>query len=177
MASAVVFSESLNGAAVTAAPEFVPSTLNCTLVVFDDTVVVTVTVPDTVAPDAGELMDMVGAVGIVHRDGHCRARGLSGSIARHGRQRVTPVGERRGVQRVAERRGADRRPRIAPIHLELHALVFDDTVVVTVTVPDTVAPDVGELMDMVGAVALFTVMGTAALVVCPEASLATAVNE
>jgi hypothetical protein len=56
-------------------------------------------------------------------------------------------------------------------------VVFDDTVVVTVTVPDTVAPDVGELMDMVGAVALFTVIGTAALVACPEASLATAVSE
>jgi hypothetical protein len=56
-------------------------------------------------------------------------------------------------------------------------VVFDDTVVVTVTVPDTVAPDAGELIDMVGAAPLFTVMGTAALVVCPEASLATAVNE
>jgi hypothetical protein len=31
-------------------------------------------------------------------------------------------------------------------------------------------------MDMVGAAALFTVMATAALVVCPEASLATAVS-
>jgi hypothetical protein len=55
--SAVVFSEWLNGAAVTAAPELLPSTLNCTLVVFDDTVVVTVTVPDTVAPDAGVSME------------------------------------------------------------------------------------------------------------------------
>jgi len=56
-------SEWLKGAAVTAAPELVPSTLNCTLVVLEETVVVTVTVPDTVAPDAGELMEMVGAVG------------------------------------------------------------------------------------------------------------------
>ena len=60
----MVFSEWLNGAAVTAAPEFVPSTLNCTLLVFDDTVVVTVTVPDTVASDAGALIEMVGAVAL-----------------------------------------------------------------------------------------------------------------
>ena len=63
MASVVVFSVWLNGADVTAAPEFVPSTLNCTLLVFDDTVVVTVTVPDTVAPDAGVSMETsIGAL-------------------------------------------------------------------------------------------------------------------
>ena len=67
-------------------------------------------------------------------------------------------------------------PELAPSTLNCTLVVFDDTVVVTVTVPDTVAPDAGELMDMVGAAALFTVMATAALVVCPEASLATAVS-
>ena len=58
----MVFSVWLNGAAVTAAPELAPSTLNCTLVVFDDTVVVTVTVPETVAPDAGVSMETITAV-------------------------------------------------------------------------------------------------------------------
>jgi len=58
-----VLSEWLKGAAVTAAPELVPSTLNCTLVALEDTVVVTVTVPDTVAPDAGVSMETsIGAL-------------------------------------------------------------------------------------------------------------------
>ena len=48
---------------MTAAPVLLPSTLNCTLVVFADTVVVTVTVPATVAPEAGAVMEIVGGVG------------------------------------------------------------------------------------------------------------------
>ena len=56
-----VFSERLNGALVTAAPEFAPSTLNCTLVVLEETLVETATVPETVAPDEGEVIEMDGA--------------------------------------------------------------------------------------------------------------------
>jgi hypothetical protein len=56
-----VFSDRLNGALVTAAPEFAPSTLNCTLVVLEETLVETATVPETVAPEAGEVIEMVGA--------------------------------------------------------------------------------------------------------------------
>jgi len=59
--SAVVFRERLNGALVTAAPEFAPSTLNCTLVVLEETLVETATVPETVAPDVGEVIEMDGA--------------------------------------------------------------------------------------------------------------------
>ena len=40
-----------------------PSTLNCTLVVFADTLVVTVRVPETVAPEAGAVIEIVGGVG------------------------------------------------------------------------------------------------------------------
>ena len=58
----VVSSESSNGALLTAAPEFAPSTLNCTEAVPAETLVETSTVPDSVAPAAGEVMEMTGAV-------------------------------------------------------------------------------------------------------------------
>jgi len=59
--SVVVFRERLNGALVTAAPALAPSTLNCTLVVLEETLVETATVPETVAPDVGEVIEMDGA--------------------------------------------------------------------------------------------------------------------
>jgi hypothetical protein len=59
-----VFSEKLNGALVTAAPTLLPSTLNCTLVVFADTFVVIVMIPETVAPEIGEVMEMVGGTAL-----------------------------------------------------------------------------------------------------------------
>src|SRR5258708_31468429 len=62
LASGVVFRDKLNGALVTAAPELVPSTLNCTLGVLDETLVETVMVPETVPPASGELIGIVGAV-------------------------------------------------------------------------------------------------------------------
>ena len=54
--------DKLNGALVTAAPELFPSTLNCTLMVFEETLVATLVVPETVAPDAGEEIEIVGEV-------------------------------------------------------------------------------------------------------------------
>src|SRR5579864_5220183 len=60
--SVAVFSERLKGALVTAAPELFPSTLNCTLVVLAETFVVTEMVPETLAPEAGELIEIVGGV-------------------------------------------------------------------------------------------------------------------
>jgi hypothetical protein len=61
----VVFSEKLNGAIVTAGPALAPSTSNCTLVVFAGTLDLTVIVPETVAPEAGELTETVGAAVLV----------------------------------------------------------------------------------------------------------------
>jgi hypothetical protein len=58
----VVLRERLKGALVTAAPELLPSTLNCTLVVLEETLVETVVVPETVAPESGEVIEIVGAV-------------------------------------------------------------------------------------------------------------------
>jgi hypothetical protein len=60
--SAIVFKDKLNGALVRAAPELLPSTLNCTLVVLEETLVVTLIVPETVAPDPGEEIEIVGGV-------------------------------------------------------------------------------------------------------------------
>jgi hypothetical protein len=53
----------IKGALLTGVPEFAPSTWNCTLVVFDDALAVTDTVPEIVAPDCGDVMDTVGGVG------------------------------------------------------------------------------------------------------------------
>ena len=65
-----------------------------------------------------------------------------------------------------------------PSTLNCTLVVFADTVVVTVTVPETVAPEAGAVMEIVGDTALFMVIETAALVVvCPAALLATAVIE
>ncbi len=60
------------------------------------------------------------------------------------------------------------------------AVVFAETAVSTVTCPETVAPGVGDAMDMLGGVGgavLLTVTETTALVaVCPAALLATALR-
>jgi hypothetical protein len=61
--SVEVLSKKLKGALVTAGPALVPSTLSCTLVVFADAVAVTVTVPETVAPETGEVMETLGGTG------------------------------------------------------------------------------------------------------------------
>jgi hypothetical protein len=57
----VVSRESSKGALVTAAPLLVPSTLNWTLVVPAETLVVTRTPPDSVAPAAGAEIETDGA--------------------------------------------------------------------------------------------------------------------
>ena len=57
-------------------------------------------------------------------------------------------------------------------------VLLDETLVDTVIVPETVAPDAGDAIEIVGAVVLFTVTETAALVaVCPAALEATAESE
>jgi hypothetical protein len=58
--SAVVFIERLNGALVTAAPVSFPSTMNCTLEALEETLVETVIVPETAAPESGESIEIVG---------------------------------------------------------------------------------------------------------------------
>jgi len=59
--SAVVSKDKVNGALVKALPELPPSTSNWTLVVLEETLATTLSVPETVAPEPGEVMDTVGA--------------------------------------------------------------------------------------------------------------------
>jgi len=60
----VVFSDCEYGEVVSRDPKAVPSTSNCTLamLLLPDAVAVTVMVPDTVAPLAGEVIETVGGV-------------------------------------------------------------------------------------------------------------------
>jgi hypothetical protein len=58
----VVSREESKGALVAAAPTLFPSTMNSTLVVFEETVVVSEMSPDTVASGAGAFMEIVGGV-------------------------------------------------------------------------------------------------------------------
>lgn len=58
-------SEKPNGELITAAPSLFPSTLNCTLVMLGETLVMIGTVPETAAPWAGEVIEMAGAPELV----------------------------------------------------------------------------------------------------------------
>ena len=64
MAAVVVFHATLYGAVVSSAPSRLPSRRNCTppTPTLSAAVAVTSTVPDTVAPAAGDAMDTVGGV-------------------------------------------------------------------------------------------------------------------
>jgi hypothetical protein len=64
LVSVVVFKDCEYGAAVTAAPRTKPSTWNCTLATatLSAAVAVIVIVPETVAPEAGEVIETVGGV-------------------------------------------------------------------------------------------------------------------
>src|SRR5258708_3163522 len=61
LARVVGFRDKLNGALGRGGGELRTSTRKCTLVVLADTLVETVIVPESVAPDSGELMEIVGA--------------------------------------------------------------------------------------------------------------------
>src|SRR6059036_2605324 len=64
LTASVVFHEREYGAAVTSAPRFAPSSLNCTPTTPTLSVALaeTVTVPETVEPAAGAVMETVGGV-------------------------------------------------------------------------------------------------------------------
>jgi hypothetical protein len=181
--SVAVFKEKVKGALVTAAPALLPSTLNCTLVVFAETIVETVTVPETVAPEAGDEMDTVGGAVAVFLTVIATATLVVVCAAA---LLATAVNVWLALESVAvfkERlKGAllTAAPELLPSTLNCTLVVFAETIVETVTVPETVAPEVGAEMETVGGAdtLFFTVIATAALVVvCAAASLATAVSE
>ena len=175
----VVFREKLKGALVTGAPELLPSTLNCTLVVLEETLVVTVVVPETVAPESGEVIEIVGAVELltvivtVALVAFCPAMSLATAESEWVPLESDVVF--REKLKGARVTGA---PELLPSNLNCTLVVLGETLVVTVMVPETVASESGEVIEMVGAVELLTVSETAALVlVCPAELLATAESE
>ncbi len=181
--SVAVFSERLKGALDTAAPELLPSTLNCTLTVFADTLVATFMVPETLAPEVGDVMDTVGGAVTVFFTvietaalvAVCAAPLLATAVSEWlPLESVAVFSERlKGALDTAA-------PELLPSTLNCTLTVFADTLVATFMVPETLAPEVGDVMDTVGGAvtAFFTVNETAALVVvCPPALLATAVSE
>jgi hypothetical protein len=164
---------------VTAAPELAPSTLNCTLVVLEETLVETATVPETVAPDAGEVIEMLGAevlltVMVTVALVAVWADELEATAAREWLPLVSVV-----VFREKENGAVvTAAPELAPSTLNCTLVVLEETLVETATVPETVAPDAGEVIEMVGAEELLTMTMTKALLaICPAEFLATAASE
>jgi hypothetical protein len=179
LVSVVVFREKANGAAVTAAPELTPSTLNCTLVVLEETLVEIATVPETVAPDAGEVIEMVGAeelltVMVIVALVAVWPAELEATAAREWLPLVSVVVFKEKPNGAA----VTAAPELTPSTLNCTMVVLEETLVETATVPETVAPDAGEVIEMVGAEELLTEMVTVALVAVWPAELeATAARE
>lgn len=186
----MVFRDRIKGALVTAAPEFLPSTLNCTLVVLAETFVVTEMVPETLAPETGEVIETTGGVPAV----------LLTSIETVALVAVRPpallaaaASEWLPLERVAvfrERlKGAlvAAAPEFLPSTVSCTLVVLNETFGVTEMIPETLAPETGEIIETVGKVGetvggrgtvLKTSIEIAALVaVSPPALLATAVRE
>ena len=189
--SVVVLSGKLNGALVTAGPALVPSTLNCTLVAFADALTVTVIVPETVAPEAGEVMDTLGGVGAGGGAALLTLMEMAALVA------VCPpdvlalaANEWLALERVVvlskKLKGAlvTAGPALMPSTMNWTLVAFPDALAVTAIVPETVAPETGEVMDTLGGVgagggvALLTLTDTAVLMaVFPCAVQATAVSK
>jgi hypothetical protein len=163
--SDVVLRERLKGALVTAAPELLPSILNCTLVVLEETLVVTVVVPETVAPESGEVIEIVGVVELLTVTTtvvlvvFCPAMLLA--TAESEWLPFVSVAVLREKLNGAWVTGA---PELLPSNLNCTLVVLEETLVVTVVIPETVAPESGEVIEIVGAVELLTVIVTVALV-------------
>jgi len=175
----VVFSDKVNGALVTAAPELLPSTLNCTFVVLEETLVKTETVPETVAPETGEVIAIVGAAPLLTvtvtaaLEVDCPAELLAKAESEWlPLESVVVFNDKlNGALLTAA-------PELFPSTLNCTLVVLEETLVKTAMVPDTVAPESGELIEIVGSVVLLTVTATAALIVdCPAELLATAERE
>jgi len=162
--SAVVFREKPNGALVTAAPEFAPSTLNCTLVTLEDTLVETATVPETFAPDKGEVIEMDGAeelftvivtMALVVE----RPLDVLATAASEWLPLVSVVVFREKLNGAV----VTVDPELLPSTMNWTSLVLEDTLVVIGTVPERVAPGAGEVIETLGAPALATTIETVEL--------------
>src|SRR5439155_1226574 len=176
-AASVVSHASAYGAAVTSAPKFVPSTLNCTPTTPTLSVAVadTVTVPDTLAAGAGAVIATVGGA-------------TSATVTLTAAVAVWPAASRataltlwapgatRAVSHTIEYGAAvTSAPRFTPSSLNCTPTTPTLSVAVaeTVTVPETLAAGAGAVSATVGGAVSATVTLTAALAVWPAASRAT----
>jgi hypothetical protein len=172
---------------VTAA--LLPSTMNCTLVVFADTLTVTLIVPETVVPETGEVMETLGGTGgsgfallmlieTAALVAVCPAAVLTLAVSEW-----PPLESAAVLSEKLKGALVTAAPALLPSTMNCTLVVFAETLTVTVIVPETVAPATGEVMETVGdagggGFALLTLMEMAALVVvCPATVLALAVSE
>jgi hypothetical protein len=177
--SVVVFREKPNGALVTAAPAFLPSTMNCTPAVFAETLVNTVMVPETVAPESGDVIEMVGAAELltvtvtVELVVVCPVELLATAASEW-----LPLDSVVVFREKPNGALVTAMPVFLPSTMNCTPAVFVETLVDTVMVPETVAPESGDIIEMVGAAELLTATVTVELVVeRPDRVLATAASE
>ena len=177
-----MFRDKLNGALVTAAPELPPSTRNCTLVVLADTLVETVIAPETVAPDSGELMEIVGAaVGAVEL--LTVTIDVPLVVERPDKVLATAASEWLPSESVVVFRdklnGAlvTAAPELLPSTRSCTLAVLAETLVETLMVPETVEPESGAVIETVGGRLLTLIEEEVLLTDLPVELVATAVSE
>ena len=174
-----VFRDRLNGAAVTAAPEFAPSTLNCTLVVLVETAVAIAAVPEIVAPEAGEVMEMVGAEVLFTVTATAALVAVCpAALEATAESECVPFESAVVFSERLNGAAASTAPELVPSILNCTFVVLAETLVRIVVVPETVAPEPGDVIEIEGAEVLLTMTETLALVAdCPAAFVATAESE
>jgi hypothetical protein len=177
--SVAVLREKLKGAWVTGAPELLPSTLNCTLVVLEETLVVTVVVPETVAPESGEVIEIVGAVDLLKvSETAALVVVCPAELLATAESEWVPLESVVVLREKLKGAWVTAGPELLPSNLNCTLVVLEETLVVTVVVPKTVAPESGEVIEIAGSAELLTVIITAALdAISPFEFKAAAVSE
>ena len=127
LASVLVSSVAVYGAAAIPAPRVAPSTLNCTDLTptLSEAEAVNAMLPETVCPAVGALMETVGAVVSATALLTVTATAAEvvlfpGGVGSRGCDAVRPVGKHFGVERSRIRCGRDGGAQGGAIHLELH---------------------------------------------------------
>jgi hypothetical protein len=149
--SVVVFRDKVNGALVTAAPELIPSTLNWTLVALEEALVETVVVPDTVAPERGEIIEIVGAAELL-----TATVTVVLVVVRPDKVLATAASEWLPLESVVVLREkvngelVPAAPEFLPSIMNWTLVTLEETLVKIVVVPETVEPESGEVIEIVG---------------------------
>jgi len=162
---------------VTAEPKLLPSTLNCTLSVLEETLVETVMFPVTVAPETGEVIEMVGGRLLTLIEEDALVVVLPDELVAIAVREKVPSDNLLVSSEKSKGALVTAAPTLFPSTMNCTLVVLEETLVVIGTVPETVAPEVGEVIETLGAPALATVMETGELRVdWPDASMASAVS-